>query len=155
MTMTKEMVKALRAALDGVLTGAPIAEIEKKFGVKIRFGNASYDPTGIATFKMEVSQVTEGGEVMSKEAAALDAICKQMGIKSVRGDIVQFGGKSYQIIGYKTRSPKKPFIVRDGAGKMYILPLDVVKNQVGFLWAWERPGYDFESAVVPAPKGGK
>jgi hypothetical protein len=138
MTMTKEMVKALRAALDGVLTGAPIAEIEKKFGVKIRFGNASYDPTGIATFKMEVSQVTEGGEVMSKEAAALDAVCKQMGIDSVRGDIIQFGGKSYQIVGYKPRSTKRPFVVKDGAGKMYLLPEAAVKSQVGFFWSWEK-----------------
>lgn len=147
--MTKEMAKALRVAIDHAFTsGQPIAEVEAKFGVRIRLGNSTYDPTGLCTFKLECAIKTESGEVVTKDMSYLDAVCKQMGIETVRGKTVKRGTKTFTVVGYKSRG-RQPFIVKDENGGMYLLPADEnLKEQLGFYYPWERDPSTITEGVV-------
>lgn len=151
--MTKEMAKAIGADLGKLFATEQGIAFEQKFGVKVSLGGCTYDPTGIATFKLVVAMKGEGGDIITKEAADLDALCKQMGLpETVRGKKVTLGTRTFTIVGYKTRSRKTPFLAKDDAnGKTFMLPEADVKNQIGFLWQWERDPKYFDNVQIEAP----
>ena len=92
---------------------ASIRKVEKKHGVKIT--NAGGRFTGKnATLKLSVNTITSGGEVVTKEVADFDRCVTHNKFK--RGDTLNDGSIVY---GYKPRSRKYPYIIKQTNGKKY------------------------------------
>ena len=78
-------------------------------GIQLDLGSATYGK-GEATIKLNVT--VDGILTKEQEAVAMFTDFKY-------GSKIKHRGKPYTIIGYKTRSPKKPVIIRDSEGGEY------------------------------------
>lgn len=106
-----------------------LAEVEKKFGVKIELGNTRYTDKNYRT-KMKVSTVSENGKVRSKEAIAFE---RQVNLGNI-DEKFEVGkrvrtrkGDVFIIDGYNKRATKYPVQLhnRDGRVKM---PVGMLNN---------------------------
>ena len=110
---TKPVLKKLRVDMDKAL-----AEVADKYGIEIKGGNWSFAED---TVSMKFEGKVEGGK--SAEMIALEMYSEmEVGKKLNCGDEFDFGlnvGVA-KVVGYKTRSPKYPFIVDNGTGEFKI-----------------------------------
>lgn len=105
------LLKTLRAEID-----AAMIEIGAKHGLKIALGNAKYTKAN-AEFKLNVANIADDGLVETKEMVAL-----KLQYPELVNKIVLVSGKEYQIVGYRTKSPKKPFLAKEvKSGKLWVL----------------------------------
>jgi len=104
----KSTIKALREDIDSLLADFN-SNKGHNLGITLNLGNGSYSE-GEATFKLKVT--VDG--ILTKEQQAVE-----MFTDFKYGDKIKHQGDTYTIIGYKTRSPKKPVIIKDLEGTEY------------------------------------
>ena len=126
--MDRTKVQRLRTALNAI----DLSEIENRFGVKFKIGNASYDSrAGNATFKLEVANIV-GGIVKTKEVSAFELNAKFYGLEPTDlGCKFSFNGELYKIVGLKPRSRKYPILGENiVTGKSYKFMPEMVKMTI-------------------------
>lgn len=109
-----------------------LQDIEKEYGIKISLGNCTYSDSN-ATFKLEVSDIGDNGEVMTKEAEDFKRRASLYGLSPKDlGRVIKdpLSGEEYTIIGLKTRSTKYPILAKGKNGKTYKFPVDVIKRML-------------------------
>jgi alpha-D-ribose 1-methylphosphonate 5-triphosphate synthase subunit PhnH len=123
--MTRDKVKQLREAIQSVINDSGI---EDENQCKIRIGNASYSDSN-CTLKIEVSDVTDDGTVLTKEAADFKEYAKGLGLKpEMLGATFESRGKEYVIAGLKPRSTKFPVLaIEVGTNDRYKFPVSVIQ----------------------------
>jgi hypothetical protein len=123
--MDRKKVKQIREALNDV----DFSEIEKIFGVKVKFNGASFSSSNVV-FKVELSEVTDG-EVQTPEVVAFKTNAAFYGLSPEDlGAEFKHGRKKYKIVGLKTRNRKFPIIAEDSNGNRYKMPADLVKESL-------------------------
>jgi len=114
MEINRQTVQLLRPQLDAALQA-----LAKEHNLKITVGNCSYDPSGRATYKLEVAAIREDGTALTKEAAhflQIVGFTKPFQKTDLNRTFV-FQGIEYRLTGAKPRGGKKPFVgvrVKDG-----------------------------------------
>ena len=107
--MDRATAKALRNKLNEVFEQHGID------GYSIHVGNASYDDAQV-TFKVEVRE--DGAS--SKEERDLETFANIIGLDTTK--ITNQQGKTFTLVGYKTRARKNPWIVQDmSSGTKYVI----------------------------------
>lgn len=104
----RNVCKDIRSELDSEL-----ASIGERLGVSLRLGGGSFSSDS-ATFKLEVELLSETGRPISKEETYLNQNHEFLGIpKDWLGAKLKdpMTGKLYYLRGYKSRAPKRPFII--------------------------------------------
>jgi len=92
---------------------AELASVGERLGLSIRMGGCTYSDLS-ATFKLEVELLSETGRPISKEETYLNQNHEFLGIpKDWLGAKLKDPrtGKLYYLRGYKSRAPKRPFII--------------------------------------------
>jgi hypothetical protein len=106
------------------------ADIEKKFGVKVALGSASYTDSNVI-FKLELNEVASDGTVLTREADAFKQLAPYYGLQaSDFGRTFQMHGKTFKIVGLKSRAHKQP-ILAETDGKRYKFAAETVKGLLG------------------------
>ena len=104
----RNVCKDIRSELD-----TELASIGERLGVSLRMGGCQYSNDS-ATFKLEVELLSETGRPISKEERYLNENHEFLGIpKEWLGAKLKDPrtGKLYYLRGYKSRAPKRPFII--------------------------------------------
>ena len=104
-----------------------LKEVELKYNVEIKRGNASFSSDNMV-LKLNVSTIGNDGSVMTKEATDFNTYASiRYGITKSLGDIVNYMGNEYKIVGLKPRSKKYPIILEkvNGGGR-YKFPVDII-----------------------------
>jgi|TARA_E500000318_G_scaffold88578_1_gene85892 hypothetical protein len=95
-------------------------ELLKQFDIK--FGNCTYDPNGLATFKVEFK--IKGTD--SRELRDLKAFAKLYNLD------INKENPTYKIIGYRRRARKNPFVMEDKRnGKHYVISKENAQELFG------------------------
>jgi len=114
-------LKALRIEMDEAF-----AIINKKYGIKLTTGNASYTAE-TATFKVEAATISDSGTVITKEAQAFEQYKESYKLAEFSvGQTIKLQGKDYTIMGLKPRT-KAPVIL-GRLGKSYKVTVDMFKQ---------------------------
>ena len=115
-TIDKTFVKSIRTDID-----AALASVEKKFGVTLRCGNATFDPTG--SFKFNLEGTAASGK--TKEHARFDRSAQLLGVpkKWKVGDMFEHGRRAFKLVGLNSTGTK---LLIDGCfdGKSYQMRVD-------------------------------
>lgn len=101
--------------------------------VTVQRGNATYD-TGYFNLKLKVSKVAEDGTVETPERRAfIDRIQWYEGGLTADDIDAEFkqGGKTFTIVGLKTRARKRPILCKGSDGKQYVFPTAAVCRALG------------------------
>lgn len=117
--ITKQDCTVLRDELNGAL-----ADLGKKYGVKIKAGNAVYTDNSV-TFKVEflIDGFDKNRDVFNRHAFMFKLKEEQFGAE------FEFGGRSYTLVGLKPGSPKYPIIGERDGGR-YKLPERAVASLI-------------------------
>ena len=110
---SKPVLKKLRVDMDEA-----IQLVADKYGIDIKGGNWSFSDD---TVSMKFEGRVEGG--MSAEMLALEMYSElEVGTKIKVGDELDFASNVGQakVVGFKTRSPKYPFVVENGKGRFKV-----------------------------------
>ena len=120
--MDRTKVKMMREDIE-----ANLKSLEEKYNVKLMMGSASFS-TSDCNFKVEFADVSEDGEVQSKEIRDFKMFHANYGFQADDlGKRFTMRGTSYEITGLSTRKPKYPVLakrVKDNA------PFKFQKTQV-------------------------
>lgn len=101
--MTKAILRALANEIEDALQ-----DIAKKHNVSIKRGNGSYGETN-ATLKLEISDISENGTVLDKEAETFLSMATIYGFKpDDLNKVFTSNGSKYSISGLNTRRSKYP-----------------------------------------------
>ncbi|MBC8421942.1 MAG: hypothetical protein H8E03_00820 [Pelagibacteraceae bacterium] len=104
-----------------------LGDVATKYNVEIKHGNASYGSENMS-LKLKVSTIGNDGSVMTKEATDFNTYASMYGITKSLGDVINYMGGEYKIVGFKPRSKKWPVIVEKlNHGGRYKFPVDIVK----------------------------
>lgn len=126
--MDRNKCQLIRKELDALKW--VFADIEKKFGVKVGFGSASYTDSNVS-FKLEINEVASDGTVMNREADAFKQLAPFYGLEaSDFGRTFQMHGKTFKVVGLKSRAQKMP-ILCEADGKRYKFDARTVKAMLG------------------------
>jgi len=108
MDITKELLRALRADVDGALEA-----VGKKHSVVLKLGRCTFTSSN-ATFKLEVDTIEIGGEVVTKELANLREMHKLLGLEEAHlTQVFAMNGRNFTLAGYKNTGGAKPFLIRN------------------------------------------
>ena len=120
--MDRTKVKMLRDALE-----AQLQTVEEQFKVKINIGKCTYT-TSNCSYKVEVADVGEGGEVKSKEVEDFRLYATSYGLNP--DDLnkeFDSSGETFEITGLSTRKRKYPILgTRVKDGRKFKFPADQV-----------------------------
>jgi len=112
--INKEKATLMRAWLEASLT-----TFEEHFGVAVSIGNIRFTENH-AKIPLEISQVTEEGEVISKEAEDYKNYAANYGLRPEwLGESFTGRGKVFTIIGLNTRAKKYKIHAKCDDGKIY------------------------------------
>lgn len=101
--MTKAILKALANEIEDALQ-----DIAKKHNVQIRRGNGTYGETN-ATLKLEISDISEDGAVLDKEAETFLKMATHYGfVEDDLNKVFTSNGSKYSISGLNPRRSKYP-----------------------------------------------
>ncbi|KJG37654.1 hypothetical protein UA32_11855 [Photobacterium angustum] len=119
--ITKSKLELVRNKLTQALEGVDIE------GLNIEIGSCRYSDHS-ATLKLELSTLSDSGEIFTKERTSLNEVSEMIGIKY--GDEFISSGESYKVTGYKPRSRKYPIVAMNQQTQIeYVFTLsDVQKN---------------------------
>jgi len=130
--MNREKANQILAALQKV----DFTAVEKQFGIKIKFGGASWGIGEADTMRIQVvaaPTVSAEGKPLDANKAFFNANCKHYGLAPIHYMAhVLLGGKTYQLCGINTRSKKNNFIVmRPTDGKRFRADTRMVQRSLG------------------------
>tara|TARA_R110000782_G_scaffold37846_3_gene89248 strand:+ start:1102 stop:1500 length:399 start_codon:yes stop_codon:yes gene_type:complete len=111
----KANLQALRVEMDNALKG-----LEKKFGITIKAGNASFSGNE-CTFKVKCNTIGTDGTVITKESRDWDRHKGfHNGVSHLNvGDTITIQGSPYILSGFNTRARKAPINFKNAAGAGY------------------------------------
>lgn len=116
-TAVRRINDDIQSALDAVA---------KRYGVQIKVGNSRFSNTNCTT-KIDISTVSEGGTVMTKEATDYNRYASSFGLTKKLGDTFEFRYDTYEIVGLKPRSSKYPVLAKNlSNGKTFKFPTNVI-----------------------------
>lgn len=122
--ITKDGARKLRAQLE-----VYCKEISEQLGMDVKLGNASYNANSI-TFKLELAEIDDSGEVLSKEVTRFKLQADLYHLKP-EDLFKQFhaNGRTYTVKGLDTRSYKYPILCYcEEDGKTYKFPGGQVRH---------------------------
>ena len=139
-----KFMKAIQEPIETAL-----AEIAEKFEIQIKLGSGTYDPK-FAKFPLELSAISETGEIFTEEAQAYKSNVGQKGgaLESFDPDWLfkkfEYAKETYKLMGFNTRAPKNNMLIQDVAtGKRYTLrstsALKAFEEQYRDLDGWDLP----------------
>ena len=99
-SINKPLLRVLRTEINKALI-----EVGARNGVSLEATNVGFGETN-ATFKLEVSIISDHGEVVTRELADLREWHPQY-----EGLAVTVGTKRCKVVGYRRRASKKPFLL--------------------------------------------
>lgn len=112
--MDKQKAQQMRVFLEVALTG-----FEEHFGVAVKIGSIRYTDTN-ASMRLEVSEVSENGEVQSREVEDFKRFADAYGLSPEwLGEKFTVRGKTFTITGLNTRAKKYKIRAKDEAGNPY------------------------------------
>ena len=119
----KQNLQALREDIN-----AALAQVEKKYGIKLHAGNASFSGNEV-TYKLKGNVVGSAGRAITKEASQWDMYARfhQLGHLKV-GDRISIQGREFVIKGYNSRARKSPIQIEDSTGRGYKTTLDTIQR---------------------------
>lgn len=103
--------------------------------LKFDIGSISYQNDGsFATMKLKVLAVQENGVIVTPERKSLDQMVSY-GLTPFNKENVDkpfnVGGRTFTVVGYKTKARKNPYIVEEvSTGKRFVMPESTVKFAV-------------------------
>lgn len=96
--------------------------------VHVERGSASYT-SGTFNVKFTFSKVGDDGTVETPERAAFIRSAQFYGLTAEDIDAeFRSGGKTFTIVGLKTRARKRPVLCNGSDGKQYVFPAETVKG---------------------------
>ena len=121
----KGNLQALRTELDALH-----AALEKKYGIELKVGNASYSGNEV-TFKLKANTKSANGTVVTKEAQNWPLYAAMNGLGHFAlGDKVNLNGNIYEITGWNTRARKSPVMIKDiKSGASYKCPASTISHK--------------------------
>ena len=125
----KANLQDLRVEMDNALKS-----LEKKFGITIKAGNASFSGNE-CTFKVKLNTTGTDGTVITKEAKNWDLYKKLThgpldGLSHLNiGDTIHIQGSPYILTGYNTRARKAPINFTDRLGRGYKCSVRMLANE--------------------------
>lgn len=124
--MTRAQVKALHAKLN-----AAMEEFAADNDLTYISGNGRYDATSV-TFKIGFAESNGDGVALTKEATDFDHYKGWNGLADANvGDYFETNGKTFQILGWRSRARKRPVLTRCSEdGKQYVFPASVVAKNL-------------------------
>jgi hypothetical protein len=114
MEINRQTVQLLRPEIEAALQ--PLA---KEHNLNVKVANATYDPNGTVTYKLEVAVIRADGTAVTKEAAEFlrsVQFLKPFQATDLNREFT-FKGETYRLTGYRSRAGKFPLVgtrVRDG-----------------------------------------
>lgn len=104
-----------------------VKDLEKKYGVKISMGNISYDEFSFTTKLTVVNGASEQDAEKAKFNSDV-VIYSAYGVTSddYRKAFKLRDGKTYYLVGFKTRARKNPCIIEDEKGTKYTCSLQAL-----------------------------
>lgn len=128
---------AIRILNDEILAAAQA--IAAKHGLEVKPGRAKYGMTN-GSCTVEFATVSEDGVVQTKEADAYAQLCELFGLKfEWLNTEVMISGRPMTIVGLKSRSSKRPILVKDAQGKMFVVDADtILRMKDPMAWAAQR-----------------
>lgn len=113
------MIDRTKAQLMRAWLEASLTSFEEHFGVNVSIGTIRFAENH-AKIPLEVSRVTEDGEVISKEAEDFKRHASHFGLKSEwLGESFTERGKVFTITGLNTRAKKYKIHAKCDDGKIY------------------------------------
>lgn len=125
----KQTLDLLRTKIANALN-----EVETETGVKFAIGTMRYSTD---TVKMAITANLANAPVrpskIDEAKDSFDYVCQAYGMKPEhRGQRFDIQGKTYELTGIKTRSPKKPILITDvQTGKNFVATTSVVLYALG------------------------
>ena len=120
----KSNLQALRVKMDNALK-----TLEKKFGITIKAGNASFS-NNECTFKVKLNTTGADGTAITKEAMNWD---RHRGLYDLShlsvGDSITIQGSPYILSGFNTRASKAPVNFTDRFGRGYKCSVRMLQEQ--------------------------
>lgn len=128
MTISRQQAIKITTEIETAVNAILASHNLTSSGVKTTYG----DMYQIKISASEFIQAGTGVNMGSPEAQAFLYNAKRYGITNPEecfAETIHINGKEYALLGYKPRSTKRPFVLRDCAdGKTYVFPRDVVRN---------------------------
>lgn len=123
--ITKALLKEVRSDIDEALKA-----VGQKHGLQMKCGNASFIPGGNGTMKVEMSSITEGGQVVSKIEEDFKFYASRYGLKpsDLGRTFRNWDGTVYTIVGCKPKAHKYPILATDPSGKRFKFQSYTVKT---------------------------
>ena len=120
-------IKLLRAELD-----AAVYDVAQKYGISLKFGNASFTPNS-ATIKLNVAIKTADGTVVNREREDFTKYAEMYDLKPEWLDKTFVnGGKTFKITGLAMKRRKNPVMATCvSTGKGYIFPTFTIQQALG------------------------
>jgi len=120
----KANLQDLRVEMDNALKS-----LEKKFGITIKTGNASFSGNE-CTFKVKLNTTGADGTAITKEAKAWDIYKGMHGLDHLNiGDTITIQGSPYILTGYNSRARKAPIKFKTRSGKGYKCSVQMLANE--------------------------
>ena len=123
--MDREKIKKVREVLNKVIKANH--KVFEDVGVSAEVAaNANYSEIG-GSFKIEISDIAEDGTVVSKIAEDYKIYAESYGMKKEwLGKEFKSRGKTFTLLGFKTRARKMPIVAADNTGARYKMTTDAV-----------------------------
>lgn len=120
--MDRNKAKVLRDSMQEALES-----VSKEHGVSINIGRCTFSSDN-ASFKVEVSDVSGDGMVLTREANDFQVLARAYGLKpsDLGRKFLGPAGKTYRICGANPKARGFPIIAEDEKGKPYKFPAYVV-----------------------------
>lgn len=112
--------KLARQLGDGTVEA--LKDLAEKHGLSVSFKGGRYSASG-CKITVEFSKINDDGTVETSEMVSLRRDYPDLVGKSFKSV-----GNTYEIVGYKPRSPKYPFIGKNSNGTMYTFGKATVLN---------------------------
>lgn len=98
--------------------------IAEKYGIQIKRGRGTFG-SGHFSMKLDIATVGEGGQAKTREYDDLVKMLPMLNLNMTESDLSgPFKNPSlaepFKIIGYRTRAPKKPFMIETESGKVLV-----------------------------------
>ena len=120
----KANLQELRVEIDSALKYC-----EKKFGITIKAGNASFSGNE-CTFKVKLNTTGADGTAITKEAKAWDIYKGMHGLDHLNiGDKITIQGTPYILTGYNSRARKAPINFKDYFNNSYKCSVQMLANE--------------------------
>jgi hypothetical protein len=106
--ITKQKLQAIRPEVNQALL-----DLGKKYGLSIQLGTGHFTSTN-ATFKLEMSVVTDTGVVIKREMQDLQLWAPRYGITpDVIKNTFRVGADEFVLVGFMPRRYKMPFLAKN------------------------------------------